>query len=91
MWVPAQPACAVGPSELAPSLGGTSDNLASCLPHPQWVLEIPPHFLVLGLKPLTQGDPAPLSRARIPCQVRRRLTKSAGSEDKWPELKVTLL
>lgn len=79
------------PLSWLPSPSGTSGNLASCLPHLRWVLKISTHFLVLGLQPLTWGDPAPLSRARTPSQVWRRLTKSAGSDGTWPELEVTLL
>lgn len=84
--------CALwAPLSWLPSPSGTSDRLASRLPHPQWVLEVSPHFLVLGLQPLTRGDQAPLSRAWIPSRVRRRLAKSTGSDGKWPESKVTPL
>lgn len=54
-------ACAPwAPLSWLPSPRGTSDNRALCLPHPQWVLKISPHFLALGLKPLTRGGgPSP--------------------------------
>lgn len=41
-----------------------------------------PGFVALGLKPLTQGGPAPLYRAWIPSEKRRRLAKGTRGQSR---------